>query len=83
MEGVDHLAPERNKAQFDVDEMKIVWAGSRHAFEVSDRMSRLVASDPVRFPLILLRSLPFHSDLVHSVASNCFNYGLLLFATCS
>lgn len=49
MEGVDHLASERNKAQFDVDEMKIVWAGSRHAFEVSDRMARLVASDPVSF----------------------------------
>ncbi|KAJ7952540.1 Acyl-coenzyme A oxidase [Quillaja saponaria] len=46
MEGVDHLADERNKAQFDVEEMKIVWAGSRHAFEVSDRISRLVASDP-------------------------------------
>jgi hypothetical protein len=29
--------------------MKIVWAGSRHAFEVSDRMARLVASDPVFF----------------------------------
>ncbi|KAK4262580.1 hypothetical protein QN277_028125 [Acacia crassicarpa] len=47
MEAVDHLAPERNRAQFDVEEMKIVWAGSRDAFEVSDRMSRLVASDPV------------------------------------
>lgn len=47
MEGVDHLADERNKAEFDVEEMKIVWAGSRHAFEVSDRISRLVASDPV------------------------------------
>ncbi|KAI9076528.1 hypothetical protein K1719_041514 [Acacia pycnantha] len=47
MEAVDHLAPERNRAQFDVEEMKIVWAGSREAFEVSDRMSRLVASDPV------------------------------------
>ncbi|KAG7016877.1 Peroxisomal acyl-coenzyme A oxidase 1 [Cucurbita argyrosperma subsp. argyrosperma] len=46
MEGVDHLAHERNSAQFDVDEMKIVWAGSRHAYEVSDRMSRLVANDP-------------------------------------
>ncbi|CAI8609564.1 unnamed protein product [Vicia faba] len=46
MEGVDHLAFERNKAQFDVDAMKIVWAGSSHALEVSDRMSRLVASDP-------------------------------------
>ncbi|XP_022957805.1 peroxisomal acyl-coenzyme A oxidase 1-like [Cucurbita moschata] len=46
MEGVDHLAHERNRSQFDVDAMKIVWAGSRHAFEVSDRMSRLVANDP-------------------------------------
>ncbi|KAG4378980.1 hypothetical protein GLYMA_17G144051v4 [Glycine max] len=41
---VDHLAFERNKTQFDVDEMKI--AGSLHAFEVSDKMARLVASDP-------------------------------------
>lgn len=49
MEGVDYLASERNKAQFDVEEMKIAWAGSRHAFEVSDKISRLVASDPVNF----------------------------------
>ncbi|KAH0932703.1 hypothetical protein HID58_009820 [Brassica napus] len=47
MEGDDNLAHERNKAEFDVNEMKIVWAGSRQAFEVSNRMSRLVASDPV------------------------------------
>ncbi|KAK9274523.1 hypothetical protein L1049_021772 [Liquidambar formosana] len=46
MEEVDHLAHERTKAQFDVDAMKIIWAGSRHAFELSDRISRLVASDP-------------------------------------
>nr|AQZ55555.1 acyl-CoA-oxidase-1 [Mangifera indica] len=46
MAGVDYLADERNKAEFDVNEMKIVWAGSRHAFELSDRISRLVASDP-------------------------------------
>ncbi|XP_058104382.1 peroxisomal acyl-coenzyme A oxidase 1-like [Magnolia sinica] len=46
MEEVDHLAHERNKAQFDVESMKIVWAGSRHAYEVSDRIARLVASDP-------------------------------------
>ncbi|KAF8019388.1 hypothetical protein BT93_G0152 [Corymbia citriodora subsp. variegata] len=44
--GVDCLADERQKARFDVDEMKIVWGGSRHAVEVSDRMARLVASDP-------------------------------------
>lgn len=47
METVDHLAHERSKAQFDVDDMKVVWAGSRHALDVSDRMARLVASDPV------------------------------------
>ncbi|KAG6792131.1 hypothetical protein POTOM_001274 [Populus tomentosa] len=46
MKGVDHLAHERNKTEFDVDAMKIAWAGSRHAFELSDRMARLVASDP-------------------------------------
>ncbi|XP_058190954.1 peroxisomal acyl-coenzyme A oxidase 1-like [Rhododendron vialii] len=46
MEGVDHLAHERNKSEFDVDAMKIVWAGSPHALDVSDRISKLVASDP-------------------------------------
>jgi hypothetical protein len=44
---VDHLAAERAAAQFDVEEMKVAWAGSRHAVEVADRMARLVASDPV------------------------------------
>uniref|UniRef100_A0A453Q9U7 Uncharacterized protein n=1 Tax=Aegilops tauschii subsp. strangulata TaxID=200361 RepID=A0A453Q9U7_AEGTS len=44
----DHLAGERATAQFDVDGMKVAWAGSRHAVEVADRMARLVASDPVR-----------------------------------
>lgn len=57
MEGVDHLAFERNKAQFDVDEMKIVWAGSREDFELSDRISRLVASDPVNFLLYFFNFL--------------------------
>ncbi|CAI9095738.1 OLC1v1031736C1 [Oldenlandia corymbosa var. corymbosa] len=47
MEGVDYLADERKKTEFDVEEMKIVWAGSRHTFEVSDRMAKLVANDPV------------------------------------
>lgn len=46
-DGVDYLADERKKTQFDVDAMKIVWAGSREAFEVSDRMSKIVANDPV------------------------------------
>ncbi|EYU19298.1 hypothetical protein ABFS82_01G099300 [Erythranthe guttata] len=43
---MDYLADERKKAVFDVDSMKIVWAGSRQAFEVSDRISKLVAADP-------------------------------------
>ncbi|THG08478.1 hypothetical protein TEA_020865 [Camellia sinensis var. sinensis] len=47
MEVVDHLAEERSKADFDVEAMKIVWAGSPQALEVSDRISKLVASDPV------------------------------------
>lgn len=58
MEEVDHLANERNTAQFDVESMKIIWAGSQHTLEVSERISRLVASDPVsyiffHFPLIV------------------------------
>ncbi|KAK9144548.1 hypothetical protein Sjap_004451 [Stephania japonica] len=43
----DHLADERRRAEFDVEAMKIVWAGSKHAFDMSDRMGRIVASDPV------------------------------------
>nr|GME02727.1 peroxisomal acyl-coenzyme A oxidase 1-like [Ipomoea batatas] len=46
MEGVDYLAGERRKVEFDVAAMKIVWAGSRRAFEISDRISKLVATDP-------------------------------------
>ncbi|GMJ11001.1 acyl-CoA oxidase 1 [Hibiscus trionum] len=47
MEALDYHAEERRKAEFDVKEMKIVWAGSRRAYEISDRVARLVASDPV------------------------------------
>ncbi|GMJ15075.1 acyl-CoA oxidase 1 [Hibiscus trionum] len=47
MEALDYHAEERRKAEFDVEEMKIAWAGSRQAYEISDRVSRLVASDPV------------------------------------
>ncbi|KAL2903009.1 Peroxisomal acyl-coenzyme A oxidase 1 [Bienertia sinuspersici] len=35
------------KRKFDVEAMKIFWAGSQHKFQVADRMARLVASDPV------------------------------------
>ncbi|GMH26652.1 hypothetical protein Nepgr_028495 [Nepenthes gracilis] len=44
--GVDFLADERSKAQFDVETMKIVWAGGKYEFDVSDRMARLVDTDP-------------------------------------
>ncbi|GAB2300839.1 acyl-coenzyme A oxidase [Dionaea muscipula] len=44
--GVDYLADERNKAQFDLEAMKVVWAGGIHEYQISDRMARLVASDP-------------------------------------
>ena len=47
MAGVDYLSDERKKARFDVEAMKVVWSGSREAFEVSDRIARLVANDPV------------------------------------
>ncbi|KAJ0970670.1 hypothetical protein J5N97_018629 [Dioscorea zingiberensis] len=47
MERVDQLAHERRSAQFDVEAMKVVWAGSKRSLEISDRMARLVASDPV------------------------------------
>ncbi|KAF3601346.1 hypothetical protein F2Q69_00034363 [Brassica cretica] len=81
MEGIDHLADERNKAEFDVDEMKIVWAGSRHAFEVSDRIARLVATDPVSLLdfidymydygfIVQLRSLEDHSPLPNIIVGD-------------
>ncbi|XP_022718895.1 peroxisomal acyl-coenzyme A oxidase 1-like isoform X3 [Durio zibethinus] len=47
MAALDYHAEERSKAEFDVEEMKIVWAGSRHDYEINDRVARLVASDPV------------------------------------
>ncbi|KAI7753238.1 hypothetical protein M8C21_006017 [Ambrosia artemisiifolia] len=47
MEGVDYLRDERSKAQFDVETMKVAWAGSPEAFLVCDRMAKLVANDPV------------------------------------
>lgn len=49
MEAIDYHGGERSRAEFDVDEMKIVWSGSQEDFEVSDRIGRLVASDEVDF----------------------------------
>lgn len=78
MEGVDYLADERKKAGFDVDEMKIVWAGSRHDFELTDRISKLVASDPVN-PLTLFCFF-FHQVLVFLfdplLLDSLFGYGV-------
>ncbi|RZR83428.1 hypothetical protein BHM03_00010029 [Ensete ventricosum] len=73
MEGaaVDHLAHERSRAQFDVEAMKIAWAGSKHAVDVADRMARLVASDPV---CSSPPSLPFLSPvllLIYFSDANC------------
>ncbi|KAF6140702.1 hypothetical protein GIB67_042620 [Kingdonia uniflora] len=44
MEEVNHLANERSKAQFDVEAMKIVWAGSQQQLDASERIARLVAT---------------------------------------
>jgi hypothetical protein len=65
---VDHLAAERAAAQFDVQGMKVAWAGSRHAVEVADRMARLVASDPVSAPLFIV---PFFQTQHGSEHSSC------------
>ncbi|KAM0061445.1 putative acyl-CoA oxidase, acyl-CoA dehydrogenase/oxidase and middle domain superfamily [Helianthus debilis subsp. tardiflorus] len=46
MEGVDYLSDERQKAQFDVEAMKVAWAGSPQALQLSNRMANLVANDP-------------------------------------
>lgn len=87
MEGVDHLDDERRKAQFDVDEMKIVWAGSKQTFEVSDRISKLVANDPVSFflPLssVYLSIINFVLALLHvSQISVDFILGASRFLRC-
>lgn len=47
MKHKDYLAHERSIAQFGVDSMKVVWAGSHHQLEMHDRIARLVASDPL------------------------------------
>eukprot|EP00250_Pteridium_aquilinum_P017481 c2364_g1_i1 orf=79-2094(+) len=44
---VDHLALERSTAEFDVQAMKVVWAGSLANLELSQRIAQLVANDPV------------------------------------
>ncbi|GJW65316.1 peroxisomal acyl-coenzyme A oxidase 1-like protein [Tanacetum coccineum] len=44
---MDYLSDERKKCDFDVEAMKVAWAGSRHDFQLSDRMANLVANDPV------------------------------------
>lgn len=44
---MDYLSDERNKCSFDVEAMKVAWAGSPEALQLSDRMANLVANDPV------------------------------------
>ncbi|KAI3701983.1 hypothetical protein L6452_27527 [Arctium lappa] len=68
MEGVDYLSDERKKAQFDVDDVKVAWAGSREALEVSDRIAKLrspggaiMGGDSVMNPeLIINHKFPEH-----------------------
>ncbi|KAK9716337.1 hypothetical protein RND81_06G226500 [Saponaria officinalis] len=43
---VDYLVDERRSAEFDVEAMKILWAGGKRQFDVTDRMARLAATDP-------------------------------------
>ncbi|PWA86570.1 acyl-CoA oxidase 1 [Artemisia annua] len=44
---MDYLSDERKKSDFDVEAMKVAWAGSIQEFQLSDRMAKLVANDPV------------------------------------
>eukprot|EP00249_Psilotum_nudum_P020477 c27721_g2_i1 orf=399-2420(+) len=45
-ESVDFLADERQKAEFDVYSMKVVWAGGKDNLQLSERMAQIVANDP-------------------------------------
>eukprot|EP00250_Pteridium_aquilinum_P003873 c14148_g1_i1 orf=59-2065(+) len=47
MTEVDTLAHERRNTQFDVEAMKVVWAGSLEKVHLSQRMAQLVSNDPV------------------------------------
>ncbi|KAH7431891.1 hypothetical protein KP509_08G071700 [Ceratopteris richardii] len=40
------LAQERSKAEFDVEAMKVVWAGGEASLRLNQRMAELVANDP-------------------------------------
>ena len=78
---VDQLVSERSKAQFDVDEMKIVWAGSRHAFEISDQISRLIARDLVIFPHFFFFFLKNYSFGFVWILRKCMKVVLVLVLT--
>ncbi|MCO5598086.1 hypothetical protein L7F22_052177 [Adiantum nelumboides] len=41
------LAQEHRRAEFDVDAMKVVWAGCVEHLHLSQRMSNMVSNDPV------------------------------------
>ncbi|KAH9330201.1 hypothetical protein KI387_002309, partial [Taxus chinensis] len=44
---MEELATERAQATFDVNAMKIVWAGGQQPFEFYNKLANLVANDPV------------------------------------
>lgn len=46
---MESLVEERKKAEFDVEALKMVWAGGAEPQKVADKMKQLVASDPVLF----------------------------------
>ncbi|EFJ35164.1 hypothetical protein SELMODRAFT_438464 [Selaginella moellendorffii] len=44
---IDHLSGERQKAQFDLQPMKVLLAGGEHELDVAQRVAAIVARDPV------------------------------------
>jgi acyl-CoA oxidase len=49
---MEDLARERAETTFDVEAMKIIWAGGRQAFELQHKLASIVANDPVSLHFI-------------------------------
>ncbi|KAG2683597.1 hypothetical protein I3843_10G039400 [Carya illinoinensis] len=60
MAGVDHLATERSKARFDLEEMKVVWASSRTPW--SSPIVFLASSPAIRSFFLLLVFFSFFAQ---------------------
>nr|XP_043629337.1 peroxisomal acyl-coenzyme A oxidase 1-like isoform X1 [Erigeron canadensis]XP_043629344.1 peroxisomal acyl-coenzyme A oxidase 1-like isoform X1 [Erigeron canadensis] len=74
---MDYLSDERKKAEFDVESMKIAWAGSRQDFEVSDRMAKLVANDPA-FEKFTRPMLPRKELLKNTLRKSAYAWKLIV-----